>query len=1093
MNFIKNHQILIISLTIAIIVLSVLGIFMIKKWLKTSRNPNKKSASKTIKNAKSLIKKNKVKNNLSELYIFYGDYLAAKDYITKIKPQAQIIDNNELPLIAIDKNNTSLVFANNEFSYLYKLKKKLNLQFYKLNFCFDISDDYYHENIKISEIYKELLKLRLKNFIISFYTLSEHTRSYNNAIDKKSIFKLTSDADTNHKAEEEILSKILSSKDDVNNKYNNVKILNQIRKLLKNIHPQLKSINKETFFNFGLNTPDNIIAKKDTIFFSSFPKSIIINLISLLFSFIFIVNIFQEINIKKKFSIQELNQLHESDSNKIIEETRKKIDEAILLDILYPKSIKYHFIYKQYADTLLKNVILPKYNDTYDLSMITSFLIFFEYLDNKIINQHTNRILKIISSITNLSEKQLDIVVKYTTPSIRTEMIKSAINRANKLYTNRLIVVGKDSKSYLSTKGFNAEYLGISNTKRAKVINNIYIQYLYKCATDNAILDLNDNYIIPIEVNNIFKMYQEQFDTSSKKLCNSSYINSITKSVSLILNQEENKRKFESFSDMLDHIYYLVKSLEKNAKDVADDGKKQTSSITVSLINYVINSVVNPTYNKNELPLISPVSKNLYMEFAPNFYSKRILISPIYSKEYIKDNIDPTNKKFNRLVNNLKNNFNIEPDFMIAIYKSSINNYIEKYIGSYNKMIDSLNNDSEFNKNISNKGALKLYLLAMSSKDSSFNSLIEFYSTNTDLITNESETNSSKKINKLQHFYGEITKLNKQNNTNDQNDKSLWAPIDNYFKENDKYLESKSYADYKNIFKQLNNLIIEQGYSSTYKNIKQGYEPLQKVYSELSKINNHQGNNNLYKLLKKHLDIAINTIKTIAIQDAITKLDNTVNIEYEYINNQFPFNKDSNSAATNEAITKDFDNNGYIYSGFIEQLSPLLFYNKTDDRWESKDFSKPEEIDYLNKFNKVYLLNKLLWDDKINPKAIKFDITPIPNKDNDYTFFSIILDKQNYVNSLNIKYSDSIEVLYNWNSLESTTITIKFEDGSNEQISYQGKWSILKAIKDANCDQNNICTWIIKHKGKKYPLSFKIESKFLQVLGWQKQGEVNVQ
>ncbi|MDE4976204.1 hypothetical protein NAI43_10510, partial [Francisella tularensis subsp. holarctica] len=81
------------------------------------------------------------------------------------------------------------------------------------------------------------------------------------------------------------------------------------------------------------------------------------------------------------------------------------------------------------------------------------------------------------------------------------------------------------------------------------------------------------------------------------------------------------------------------------------------------------------------------------------------------------------------------------------------------------------------------------------------------------------------------------------------------------------------------------------------------------VYSELSKINNNQGNNILYKLLKKHLDIAINTIKTIDIQDAITKLDNTVNIEYENINNQFPFNKDSNSAATNEAITKDLDNN----------------------------------------------------------------------------------------------------------------------------------------------------------------------------------------
>ncbi|MDE4959604.1 hypothetical protein NAI72_11655, partial [Francisella tularensis subsp. holarctica] len=79
------------------------------------------------------------------------------------------------------------------------------------------------------------------------------------------------------------------------------------------------------------------------------------------------------------------------------------------------------------------------------------------------------------------------------------------------------------------------------------------------------------------------------------------------------------------------------------------------------------------------------------------------------------------------------------------------------------------------------------------------------------------------------------------------------------------------------------------------------------------------------------------------------------NIYFEYINHPFPFNKFSNSASKNEAITKDFDNNVYIYSGFIEQLSPLLFYNKTDDRLESNDFSKPEEIDYLNKFNKVYL------------------------------------------------------------------------------------------------------------------------------------------
>lgn len=138
----------------------------------------------------------------------------------------------------------------------------------------------------------------------------------------------------------------------------------------------MKSIDKEIFLNVGLNIPDNIIAKRDTIFFSSSPKGIIINLVSLLFSFIFIINIFQEIGLKEKVSIKDLKPLSESNSHEIIRETRKKIDDAIFLDALYPKSIKYRYIYEQYADTILKNVILPKYNDSYDLSMVTSFLIF---------------------------------------------------------------------------------------------------------------------------------------------------------------------------------------------------------------------------------------------------------------------------------------------------------------------------------------------------------------------------------------------------------------------------------------------------------------------------------------------------------------------------------------------------------------------------------------------------------------------------------------------------------------------------------------------------------------------------------------------
>ncbi|OIN83414.1 hypothetical protein [Francisella sp. TX07-6608] len=1091
MNFIKNHQIIIISIVITILILLIFATIFIKRWRNSLRTSSKKPLSNIIKQAKALIKNYKIKNKLSELYIFFGDYSAAKDYITKLKPESKVIDNDELPLIAIDSSNTSIIFANDNTQSLKKLKKKLHLHFYKLNFCFDIANPHFYEDSKIKETYKDLTKLRLKTLIVSFYSNSniESIENFNNSIGKKSIFKLTKDDDANNKVDEIILSKILHSKNTTHDKYFNIKTLNQIRKCLKVIYPEFSNIDKEIFFNFSINKPDNITAKTEAIFFSTSPKGITINFISFLFSLIFIINIFQQIDLKQEISLKK--ELPNNSTHEILQDFKNKINNALLLESIYPKRIKYHYIYEQYTNNILKNLILPKYSETDDLSLVTSFLIFFEYMNNGYDTPEADNVLKIISSLTNLSESQLKIVLNYTSREIKAETMKQVLTRANKLYNNHLIVIVDDSESYLSTQGFNAEYLGISNTQRAKIINDIYIRYLYKCTIDNAIYDLKNNHIIPIEINNIFLMYEDQFDTSSKKLCNSSYINSITKSVSLIFNQEETSKKFESFSEMLDHIVYLIRSLEKNAKSVSDENKEQSLSITISLINYVLNSVINSTYNNKELPLTSPVSTKLYMEFAPNFYSKRILISPIYSKEYIKDNIDPINRKFNRLIENLKTNYNIEPHFMIAIYKSSINNYNSKYIQAYTQMINELNSDPQFNKNIISKSSLNLYLLAMSAKDSSFNSLIDFYATNTNLVIDE-KVDKPSEITKVQQFYKKIANSVSKQDKKQPYDISLWSPIDTYFKENDDYLESKSYTEYKNIFKQLNNLIREQGYTNTYKDIKQGFKPLQKVYSELAKIND-PNNNNLYLLLKKHLDTAVDAIRAITIQDAITKLDNTVNLEYELINNQFPFNKNSDKVISNELITKDFDNNGYVYSNFVEYLEPLLTYNNANGKWESKDLITPEQQDYLIKFNKTYTLNKLLWDENRNPKPIEFDITPIANKDNDYTFFSIILDKENFVNSLNIGYSQSTKIFYNWNSTESTTITVKLDDGSTDQINYQGKWSILKAIKNANCNQDNICTWKIRLKGKTYPVSFKVESKLLEILGWEKQGVDNVQ
>lgn len=48
-----------------------------------------------------------------------------------------------------------------------------------------------------------------------------------------------------------------------------------------------------------------------------------------------------------------------------------------------------------------------------------------------------DNMLKVISSLTNLSESQLEIVLKYTSSSVKTETMQLVLDMANRLYNNR--------------------------------------------------------------------------------------------------------------------------------------------------------------------------------------------------------------------------------------------------------------------------------------------------------------------------------------------------------------------------------------------------------------------------------------------------------------------------------------------------------------------------------------------------------------------------------------------------------------------------------------------------------------------------------
>ncbi|MFC4892151.1 hypothetical protein ACFPDQ_03710 [Pseudofrancisella aestuarii] len=1090
MNFIIEYPLI----TLLIILIFVVGLFFAIAFLKKIMSRPKKQQSistNIIKTARKLIKRNGIKNKLSGLYIFYGDFSSAKDYLNKLKPNANILNYNDFTYIAIDRTKTTVLVNHDNISNIRVLKNKLNLQYFKLNVCFNISGHNYYEENYLKEICKIFPRQEFKTLVISFYSNEslESIDSFNQAIGKDNTFKLTKDPNIDHKALKNLASKVLNNKDITTKKYFNIVTLNNIGKTISNIYPELKAVDKEIYLYFDLNKPNNVAIKTSISIIRS-PRSMIINLISLAFASVFIINILQDLNLKPKITFKDTQDASNEDLTSLSNKFKDRLDGDVILSSIYPSNIKYHYINKQYADIAVSRIITKNFNETTDLSDITAYLIFFEYMDNNYINNNTKNIVKVISSLTSMSEEQLMAVIKYTSPSVKQDVMNSVLQRVNKLYDSGLIQVDPKSKDYLTTKGFNIEYLGLSDTQRTKFINQIYTRYLYRCTIDSVIPEMTKNFVLPTVVSNVFSIYHKNYNLASKSLCNSTFIDSMTKNISVVLRESESKQNFTSFNSMLKNITHVVSSLEENNANIQSENKDASHKITVSLINYVLNNIVNSTYNREELPLTDHVEKELYMRFTPNFYSKEILISPIYSKEYVRDNIITLNKRFDKLITNLKDNYDINPDFIASIYKNSVQHYETNYIQAYNNIIDDLNADNNFEQQINSKESLTLYLSVMTSKDSSFNNLIKFYHDNTDLIPDKEDIEKGKDTKKDKNgketIYGKLTDYFKGKKK--ENEFPLYSVIDKSFDENNTYLDSKSYQDYKQIFSQLGGLIKEEGYTKTYKELDKGYKPLEKVYSELSSINNTD-NNSLYRLLKTHLDVAVKAIKIIAINDAITNLDNAVSLEYNFMNNQFPLNYNSDKVISNEVLTKQLDTSGYVYTQMKIYLEPLLTYNKDTDQWDSVDLTTPKQRSYVEKFNKVYKLNKFLWDDKGNPKSIDFKLIPISNEANDYTFFSLILDKESFINSLNIDYSHGMKIPYKWNSNEPTTLIIKFKNGTTAQKSYTGDWSILKAIKDAQCNDQNICTWTLQYEGRNYSISFKVESEFLKTLGWQRKEE----
>ncbi|AIT09606.1 hypothetical protein LO80_06275 [Candidatus Francisella endociliophora] len=1018
----------------------------ISKYFKKEK-PN--TDNQNIKKARQLIVQRGLKDKLSELHIIQNDIVEQAQLNHLIK-KAKVVLLSKNSFISIAANDISLFINSISVNDLDKLTSKLGLRFEKINIHYEIGEQSSYTGELLKEIYAPLFESYKKPVVINFYTNAneQQVRNFNQVIAKENLFKIQKNPKKDQKIISDLTTKVISQESNIQDKYFCVKALGSIQKIFEDIYPNLEKATYDSYMFLLLNTKHNFHIKGLATNYPKVwtPKNIIFSSVVAILSGVFLFNTVREFNLRSELKTNKYFGYDAKNLKKMLDEQESNIDNSILLSSIYPASIKYKQAYRLYASALTNNVLLSKFSQTKELSSLIVFLIYFEYIDNNQLDDNTNKIIEILSNLSSISKEQLLYIAKYSSSATKAKILETASKQASKLYKDNKIEVDIEQKfkHILSLEGFNNEYLGISGSNRTEVISGIYRAYLNKCAIDSILPDLRSKYTVPKSIDAIFNLYQSRFASKSNNVCKSSFIKNLNSDVTTVIKYTSDI-KAKSFKDIIKNIDTATNHLEGNDSEIKNKDAKATSDkISTALVQYIINITLNSAYKDKELPLFPKIDKKLLMEFKPNFYDNSVKISPQYSKAYINDNVLPLEVSFNKLLDNLSQKYHVKTDFLSSIYNDSLSSYKAKYIDRYNGLLSGLNSENiEFDK-ISNKESLNIYLISMSSKSSLFNDFIDFFRINTSIDTKGFED------------------------------------IKDRFKNDDKYLNSKKYAEYREIFATLNSKIKKDGYIKTYKEIKRGYKPLQGVYSDLTELN-VADNDELYILLKRQLDVAVEAIQNIALNQAISSINEDAEAEYSYLNNFLPFSFDGDKTVDDNKLVSDLGESGSVYVPFMKQLKPLLTYDRVKDTWSNPTITSSKHKLYLSQFNKVYHLNKLLWSGDNQPQKLKFEITPVPSKDYDYTFTSMLFNNKSYVNSLNVNYTDPVEVDYNWSSKEPVTIVVQLKDGQTIQKSYTGSWAVIKALKDAECSKD-ICTWDLTHNGKDYPVSFKVESKFIDTI-----------
>lgn len=1008
-----------------------------------NNDENQSSTVLYFKDAKKLISKKGLKNSDCDLHILRtaSKYSDASHLCKSVK----IIELSDNIALALSDNSLSLLIPEKFLSDLEAIRTKLKLSIANINLHYDLSKI---SIINSDSLFSYIGGLKSENLITNIYTSDNESiiSSFNQILGKENSFRLEGRSDNEgHEIINFILSKIVKSDESNRTKYACISILNKISPLMYNLREEAEYLNMNAYLFCILNRDANLPSNVDSIIkhpkkhFN--PVSILTNTFSAGFSIIFFINIITELDYINNLTIETYTSKEKYSLDERLKDLQHKIDDALILSEIYPESIKYRQIYREYAEAVVKDKLIPTIKRSKSISELTGLLIYFIYIREHVINENTHKIVSIVNKITDISNDDLLFIIKYAS----NKTISQLIIDSTKVIEVDKLSIETNNNEYLVN--YENEYLGISSQNRVNTIYKLLEEKLNKCTTQNLLSLLKDDESIPLGFKSIFSKYQKQID-EKLTMCDSSSMVSIASSISMI-NEFIDEQNVTNFKTLYENILIIIDRLEANGNKLKEKDPQSYAEFhkfLPILVAYTVNAIINSNSDNQFLPLVDNSQKNVPISFTPNFYKNAVSISPIYSKEYLEYKIIPLIEQSKELKDRL-DNYGIHTSYVISFYNEAFKSFIKDYIKNYTRIVKQLVDQSIDVKLISNQDSLNFYLVSMSEDDYPFNIFINYYNKNTYL------------------------------NNIDNKDLLL---INKHFQKNDNFISSDKYKEYQNIFAELKKMIVANGYSDTYEKIKQGYEPLKKVYSYLAEISSIH-DNYLYVLLKHHLDIAVEAIENIAIDNALEYLDKEVEADYFYLNSFSPFNTNSQKFISNKKLISYIGNSGSIYLPFEKYLKPILKYNKVKGKWDNSNIKLNKHKELLDHFNKIYSLNHLLLNKDGSPKPLNLEVTPIPSDDKNYIFSSFYIDDKTFVNSLNVDYMKGVNLPYEWAAKDTISIVLKLENGEVIQKNYEGYWSLFKAVKDAKYS-DEVFTWNLNYKGQDYPVSFLIKSDLMDLL-----------